>query len=211
MSKTTMGRRTRFKIQRRLNIELPGLGKPGALEKRNYGPGQHGQRMRRKVSEYGIRLREKQKVLFHYGVREAQLRKWVKEAKRISHEREWVDMLASLLERRLDNIVFRLGFAPSIAAARQLVSHKHVFVNGAKVDYPSFVLNTGDRVSLTKTGYTSASFLQARSTPRLDMPDFLGKVIEQGNPVGMLNSEPGVDNVPFEFEKRYFIEHYGRL
>ncbi len=211
MSKTTMGRRTRFKIQRRLNVELPGLGKPGALEKRNYGPGQHGQRMRRKVSDYGIRLREKQKVLFHYGIREKQLRKWVKEAKKISHEREWVDMLASLLERRLDNIVFRLGFAPSIASAKQLVSHKHVFVNGEKVDVSSYVLKTGDRISLSKKGYNTASFLQARSTPRLDMPDFLGKVIEQGNPVGLLNAEPGVDNVPFEFEKRYFIEHYGRL
>ncbi len=211
MSKTTMGRRTRFKIQRRLNVELPGLGKAGALEKRNYGPGQHGQKMRRKVSEYGIRLREKQKVLFHYGIREAQLRKWVKEAKKISHEREWVDMLASLLERRLDNVVFRLGFAPSMAAAKQLVSHKHVLVNEAKVDIPSYILQKGDRVTLTKTGYNSASFLQARSTPRLEMPDFLGKVIEHGNPVGLLNEEPGVANVPFEFEKRYFIEHYGRL
>ena len=211
MSKTVMGRRSRFKIQRRLNVELPGLGKAGALEKRNYGPGQHGQKMRRKVSEYGIRLREKQKLMFHYGIREAQLRKWVKEAKKISHEREWVDMLASLLERRLDNIVFRLGFAPSMAAAKQLVSHRHVMVNEARVVSASYILEKGDRVTLTKKGYKSASFLQARSTPRLEMPDFLGKVIEHGNPVGMLNEEPGIANVPFEFEKRYFIEHYGRL
>lgn len=211
MSKATMGRRSRFKIQRRLNVELPGLGKAGALEKRNYGPGQHGQRMRRKVSEYGIRLREKQKVLFHYALREAQMRKWVKHAKKISHEREWVDMLASMLERRLDNTVFRLGFAPSIASARQLVSHRHVFVNGERVDVASYILKKGDRISLSKKGYNSSSFLQARSNPRLDMPDFLGKVIESGNPVGILNEEPGVDNVPFEFEKRYFIEHYGRL
>jgi len=211
MSKATMGRRSRFKIQRRLNVELPGLGKAGALEKRNYGPGQHGQRMRRKVSEYGIRLREKQKVLFHYALRETQLRKWVKKAKVTSHQREWVDQLASMLERRLDNIVFRLGFAPSIASARQLVSHKHVLVNENRVDVPSYMLKKGDRIGLTKKGYNSSSFLQARSNPRLDMPDFLGKVIESGNPVGMINEEPGVDNVPFEFEKRYFIEHYGRL
>jgi small subunit ribosomal protein S4 len=211
MSKATMGRRSRFKIQRRLNVELPGLGKGGALEKRNYGPGQHGQKMRRKVSEYGIRLREKQKLLFHYGLRETQLRKWVKKAKITSHQREWVDMLASMLERRLDNVVFRLGFAPSMASARQLVSHRHVLVNEEKVDIPSYMLKKGDRVALTKKGYNSSSFLQARSNPRLDMPDFLGKVIESGQPVGILNEEPGVDNVPFEFEKRYFIEHYGRL
>ena len=64
-----------------MNVELPGLGKPGELEKRNYGPGQHGQRMRRKVSDYGIRLREKQKLMFHYGIREGQLRKWIKVSK----------------------------------------------------------------------------------------------------------------------------------
>ena len=210
MSKTTMGNRSKFKIQRRLNVELPGLGKPGALDKRNYGPGQHGQRMRRKVSDYGIRLREKQKLMFHYGIREGQLRKWIKEPKK-NREREWVDTLCGMLERRLDNNVFRLGFAPSMPSARQLVSHKHVMVNGKRVNIPSYILKKGDKVSLTKKGYSSGSFLQARSNPRLDMPDYLGKVIEGGNPVGLLNEEPGVDNVPFPFEKRFFIEFYGRL
>jgi small subunit ribosomal protein S4 len=205
-----MGRKSRFKIQRRLNVELPGLGKPGALEKRNYGPGQHGQSRRRKVSEYGIRLREKQKLLCHYGLREAQLKKWVKKSKR-DRSREWVDTLVGMLERRLDNIVFRLGFAPSMASARQLVVHRHVLVNGKKAHSPSMILKKTDHVALTGKGYKSTPFLQARSAPRLDMPDWLGKVIEAGNPVGQLDDLPGVNDIPFPFEKKFFIEYYGRL
>ncbi len=210
MSKVKMGRKSCFKIQRRLDVELPGLGKAGALEKRAYSPGQHGQNMRRKVSDYGIRLKEKQKVLYHYGLRETQLRRLIKKSKG-DRSREWVDTLVGMLERRLDNLVFRLGFAPSMASARQLVSHGHVRLNGKRATIPSMMLRKGDKISLTDRGYKSSSFIQARSNPRLEMPDYLGKVIESGNPVGMVSEMPGVINIPFAFEKRYFIEHYGKL
>ncbi len=112
----------RFKIQRRLLTELPGLGKAGALERKPYPPGEQGLK-RKKYSEYALQLEEKQKIRFHYGLRESQLGKNVQLAKRESSQ-DWVSYLIGLLERRLDNVVFRLGFAPSIAAASQLISHR---------------------------------------------------------------------------------------
>jgi small subunit ribosomal protein S4 len=210
MSKVTMGHKSRFKIQRRLGVELPGLGKPGALDRRDYGPGQHGQGMRRKLSDFAIRLREKQKILYNYGLRERQLRLIVKRSKR-DRTKEWIEIMAGMLELRLDSVVFRLGFAPSMAAARQLVVHRNVLVNGQKRTIPSMVLKVGDRVSLTPTGYKSAPFLQARSNARMEMPNHLGKIVESGNPVGIVNEIPGSEAIPFPFEKRYFIEHFGRI
>src|SRR5882757_2446349 len=144
-----MSNRTKFKMQRALGLELPGLGKPGALEKRNYPPGQHGKSAgKRKLSEFGTQLKEKQKILFHYGLREEQLRRFVRDARRIQAS-NWVENLVGLLERRLDNVVFRLGFARSMAAARQLVSHGHVMVNGRILTIGSAVLRVGDFVRLT--------------------------------------------------------------
>src|ERR1700754_4972315 len=106
-----MSNRTRFKMQRALGLELPGLGKPGALEKRNYPPGQHGQsKSRKKLSEFGAQLKEKQKLLFHSARRVKQLRRFVRDARRIQAS-NWVENLIGLLERRVDNVVFRLGFA----------------------------------------------------------------------------------------------------
>ncbi|HMF54632.1 MAG TPA: 30S ribosomal protein S4 [Edaphobacter sp.] len=142
-----MSQRRKFKIQRALGVELPGLGKPGALEKRNYPPGQHGKSRRSKPSEYSIQLKEKQKLLFHYGIREEQLRRFVRKAKSASPS-NWIDSLIGLLERRLDNIVFRLGFARGIAAARQLVSHGHILVDGRRQTIGSMVLRIGERVHL---------------------------------------------------------------
>src|SRR5882757_4322494 len=143
-----MSNRTRFKMQRALGLELPGLGKPGALAKRSYPPGQHGQARKSKPTGFALQLREKQKLLFHYGLREEQLRRFVRTA-RAREASNWVEGLVGLLERRLDNIVFRMGFARSIAAARQLVSHGHILVNGRPLTIGSAVLRTGDFVRLT--------------------------------------------------------------
>src|SRR5690606_14047635 len=118
-----LGDRKRVKMQRSLVVELPGLGKPGALARRPYPPGQHGLG-RRKFSEFGLRLKEKQKLLFHYGLREEQLRRLVKRAK-TGQASDWMSTLIGMLESRLDNVVFRLGFAPSMMAARQMVRHGH--------------------------------------------------------------------------------------
>jgi small subunit ribosomal protein S4 len=116
------------------------------FEKRGYAPGQHGQSRRNRVSEYGIQLREKQKVRRTYGVLEAQFRNYFKHAAKQSGRTG--DALVKLLERRLDNVVYRLGFAPSRKAARQLVLHRHLLVNNEIVDVPSFSVSPGDVIHI---------------------------------------------------------------
>jgi small subunit ribosomal protein S4 len=203
-----LSNKTKFKIQRALGIELPGLGKPGALEKRNYPPGQHGQNRRSKLSEFATQLREKQKVLFHYGLREEQLRRFVRQA-RSSSDGNWIEALLSLLERRLDNVVFRLGFARSIAAARQLVNHGHVLVNGRSVNIGSVVLRVGDFVKLTE--YAAGAMTEsARGNPRLLLPGYLQFALPDNNTHGRILSLPGSEHVPFELNATQVAEYYAK-
>ncbi len=197
--------KARFRIQRRLGTELPGLGKAGALERRPYPPGEAGNK-RKKFSNYALQLEEKQKVMFHYGLREKQLRRFIRDAKRGDSSKNWISALAGLLELRLDNTVFRLGFAPSIRAARQLVSHGHVFVNGKKVDVGSAVLRIGDVVSLKD--YEHQVVLKSKDAPRLDLPDFLEKADNGGKTLGTVRDVPGTEAIPFGFNPNLFAEYY---
>ncbi len=196
----------RFKRQRRLSIELPGLGKAGALDRRPYPPGQHGNQ-RRKLSEYALRLEEKQKLIFHYGIREEQLRRFVRDSKR-GHVSDWVDNLIGRLERRLDNVVFRLGFAPSVRAARQMVRHGHVLVDGKKASIGSMVLEKGQKVTLIDSAFKGTVYLQAKATPRLELPDFLGKEPQGENEVGVVRDIPHYFDIPFSFEPGLVAEYY---
>ena len=116
------------------------------LNRKPYGPGQHAQSRRGKISNYGTQLQEKQKIKFMYGLLEKQFRITFKKAEKLKGE-TGTNML-QLLESRLDNVVYRLGFAPTRPAARQMVSHKHFLVNGAIVNIPSYVLKPGDKVSV---------------------------------------------------------------
>jgi small subunit ribosomal protein S4 len=159
------------KIARKFGEPIYGPDK--ALEKKNYPPGFHGQaRRRRKVSEYGVQLKEKQKAKYTYGVLERQFRKLFDKAQRskgITGE-----VLLKLLESRLDNVVFRLGIAPTRSAARQLVSHKHITVNGELCNIPSYTLRPGDIIgvrekskslevvsdSITSRRYTKSAWLE---------------------------------------------------
>ena len=201
-----MSRRTKWKIQRALGVELPGLGKEGALETRNYPPGQHGRDRKAKLSEYGVQLREKQKLLFHYGLREEQLRRFVRQA-RTTAGGNWIETLLGMLERRLDNVVFRLGFARSMAAARQLVLHGHVMVNGRCVNIGSVVLRVGDAVRLT--AFAAGEMTQAaRESPRLPLAGFLELV--EGNIGGRVLAMPGAAQVPFEFNATQVAEYYAK-
>jgi len=195
-------------MQRALGLELPGLGKPGALSKRNYPPGQHGADRKQKTSEYGLQLREKQKVLFHYGLREEQLRRFVRSARRLSAT-NWIEALMSLLERRVDNIVFRLGFARSMAAARQLVSHGHILVNGRILTIGSAILRVGDTIALTE--YAAGAMTEnSRQYPRLPLPDFLQFGEEGINTSGILRVAPTAGHVPFEFVPQRVAEYYAQ-
>lgn len=204
-----MSQRRKWKIQRALGLELPGLGKPGALEKRSYPPGQHGRSRKRKVSQSGAQLREKQKLLFHYGIREEQLRRFVKTAKRLQPS-NWMEALIGLLERRLDNVVFRLGFARSMAGARQLVSHGHVLVNGRKVTIGSMVLNPGSIVHLTQKANQMESTQAARRAPRLPLPSFLQFETQDAAGSGVLLAIPNSGHIPFEFNNNQVVEYYAR-
>jgi small subunit ribosomal protein S4 len=201
-------KKSRWKVQRALSVELPGLGKPGALERRPYPPGQHGLR-RRKFSDYALRLREKQKVLFHYLLREEQLKRFVKKAKS-SPGTDWMDSLIGDLECRLDNIVFRLGFAPSIPAARQMVRHNHILVDGKRVNIPSYLVKVGSQISLTSRAYQSPNYLQARQAPRLILADFLRKETQGEHEVGILKDKPHAGDIPFPFEKNLVTEFYSK-
>ena len=116
------------------------------LERRNFPPGQHGQSRRSRISEYGIQLREKQKVRRQYGLLEAQFRNYFERASKATGRTG--DMLVKTLERRFDNVLYRLGLAPSRKAARQLVLHRHFLVNNKVVDIPSYLMNPGDVVQV---------------------------------------------------------------
>ncbi len=206
MAKAKEGKVARFKMQRRLGTELPGLGKPGALERRPYPPGENGNK-RRKYSDYALRLEEKQKIRVHYGLREEQLRRFIRNAKRGSAT-NWVKKLMGLLESRLDNLVFRVGFAPSIRSARQLVSHGHVLVDGQVVTVGSFVVPQGAKVTIHERSRENQIVLQAMKAPRLEVPDYLRKESENGFDVGVIHATPGTEHVPFQFDAGLFTEYY---
>jgi small subunit ribosomal protein S4 len=206
MAKKRLGKIARFKIQRRLGSELPGLGKPGALERRPYPPGENGNK-RKKYSDFALRLEEKQKLRAHYGLREEQLRRFIRNSKQGSAH-NWVAKMVGLLECRLDNLVFRLGFAPSIRSARQLCSHGHILVNGKEVTVGSYVVPQGAKVSITEKAKTNQIVLQAQKAPRLEVPDYLRKDTEAGNEVGIVQAIPGIEHVPFTFDSGLFTEYY---
>lgn len=209
MAKIDMGR-ARFKIQRRLGVELPGLGKAGALERKPYGPGQHGMQ-RKKLSDFTVRLLEKQKVMFNYGLRESQLRNYVTKAKK-NKTASWVDTMIIALESRLDNVVFRANWAPSTPAARQLVSHKHIKVNGKIVNVPGYQVQPGDVVEISDKGAKSGNYLQAKVRPRISsVPAFLTKEASGEKEKIKMVSKPLAEDIPFAFEKRLVIEYYWKV
>ncbi len=196
----------RFKTQRRLGSELPGLGKAGALERKPYPPGEHGAK-RRKYSNYALQLEEKQKVMKNYCLREKQLRRFIRDAKSGSSS-NWVNKLAGRLELRLDNVVFRLGFAPSIRAAKQLISHGHIVLNGRKHDVSSAVLKVGDEVSIRAKSLEHQVYLHAKDNPRMEVPAHLTKETKENAEIGKVVSVPGIEAIPFPFQSGLFTEYY---
>jgi small subunit ribosomal protein S4 len=201
--------RKKFKIQRSLGIELPGLGKPGALGTRNFPPGQHGKLRKRKATQFGLQLREKQKLLFHYGLREEQLRRFVRKARSLQPS-NWIESLIGLLERRLDNVVFRLGFARSMAAARQLVSHGHILVNGRRQTIGSMVLRPGEVIWLTDRASQSELVRSSLLSPRLPLPSYLQFQNPDTPDRGVVLFAPNSAHVPFEFNKAQVAEYYAK-
>ena len=146
-----------YKQARRVGFSISETGKE--LARHPYGPGQHGQDRKGKLSNYGVQLKEKQKVRFMYGLNERQFRKTFEEAGKLQGVHG--DNFLKLLESRLDNLVYRLGFANSRRAARQLVNHGHITVNGQKVDIPSYRVKVGSTIALKETSKTHKAVLSS--------------------------------------------------
>jgi small subunit ribosomal protein S4 len=201
--------RPRLKIIRRFGVQLPGLTRKDA-EKKPYPPGQHGQSKtgRRKTSEYRRLLEEKQKVRFNYGVSENQLRRYMALARKMPGRTG--DNLLAVLERRLDNVVFRMGFAPTIPAARQLVSHGNVRVNGKKVDRPSYLADSGDEVSLAPKARERAQVMeQVERGPQLRLPSYIA-MDPADKFAGRVIGSPMRQDVPFPVNGQSIVEFYAR-
>lgn len=192
----------RLKVMRALGTELPGLSRK-PLGERNYPPGQHGQRPKRK-SGFGVQLIEKQKLRFNYGLGEKQIQRLFREAKR--DRGQTGDKLLELLERRLDNFVFRAGFAPTAVAARQLVRHKHVLLNGRSVNIPSIRIKPGDRIQLTERGRRIPFVVETIGEPALTRPEWLS--IDEAAFAASVTRTPSPDEVPFPVDVQQVVEYY---
>lgn len=195
----------RLRIVRRLGgAELPGLVTPKEL-RRPYPPGQHGPTQRIKLSDYAIRLREKQKLRHHYGVGEKQFRRYMLKAKRSPGNSG--ENLLKILESRLDNIVFRLGFTRSVRAARQMVSHGHINVNGRRVDIPSFLCSEGDVVALRESSSHKARVEAEVAGPvALALPSYLERA--DAALQGTVKSKPEHRDCPLTINEALVVELY---
>lgn len=192
----------RLRIVRRLGTDLPGLTRKVA-DRRAYPPGQHGQG-RPRTSEFKKQLFEKQKLRYNYGIGERQLRNLFTEAQ-ASREPAGL-MLLRLLEQRLDNVVFRLGLAPTIPAARQLVVHRHIIIDGRTVDRPGFRVRPGHEISLHPKSREIAAILASVASPALRLPSglsFDGKTL-----TGRMESLPSREDVPVQVQENLVVEYY---
>ncbi len=178
------------------------------LEKRPYPPGQHGpDRRHGRLSDRGIQLREKQKARYVYGMLERQFQRFFQEARR----RKGVtgENLVKLLERRLDNVVYRLGFADSRNQARQMVRHGHIAVNGRKADIPSLLLRPGDTVGWTPRGQRSALFEMAKAQlGARPLPSWLS--LDEQTMTGRMEAEPRPEELTLPFNTASIVEYYSR-
>ena len=203
MSKRTS---SKYKLDRRMGENIWGRPK-SPVNKREYGPGQHGQRRKNKLSDYGIQLRAKQKLKGYYGdVTEKQFKRAYQEASNMKGDTS--QNLIGLLERRLDMIVYRAKFAPTIFAARQIVSHGHIRVNGVKCNIASRRVRPGDVVSLGKKAKEMALIAEAQTLPERDVPDYVSTDADKATFIRV----PTLDEVPYpvKMEPNLVVEFYSR-
>ena len=196
----------RLKKCRRVGAVLPGLTTAATLAS-PYPPGEHGTRRRNKPSDYKVRLIEKQKARWHYGVLEAQFQRYVKRASRMKGAAGL--NLVYLLESRLDNLVWRLGLARTIPAARQLVVHGHIEVDGKRVDRPSFHVKSGSEISVRERSRNKPFVTQVlEMTAGLPRPSWLE--FDPAKCTGKLTDKPERGDLPFELSEAAIIEFYSQ-
>src|SRR6186713_127037 len=178
-----------------------------AIEKRNVPPGQHGRSRKAKMAGYGVQLREEQKVKRTYGVLESQFRRYFEAADR--QKGITGELLLQFLERRLDNVIYRLGFATSRAQARQLVRHGHFLVNGRKVDVPSYSLKAGDVVSVRGTSAQNATIQHAiEEVKGRGIPEWL--TFDAGQLTGRVNALPTREQINLPVQEQLIVELYSK-
>ncbi len=194
----------RLKVMRALGVDLPGLSRK-TIADRPQPPGQHGAKQQRK-SGFGLQLQEKQKLRFNYGLGERQMRRLVLDARR--DQGATGNKLAELLERRLDNVVFRAGFASSIPAARQLVNHNHLLVNGRAVNIPSFRVRVGDVISVRPKSRELLVVRASMAEPALTRPEWLAA--DEANFAVTVSHLPDVADIPFPIEMQLVVEYYSQ-
>ncbi len=198
----------KYKIDRRMGENIWGRPK-SPVNKREYGPGEHGQRRRSKLSDFGIQLRAKQKLKGYYGcMTEKQFKRVYKEASRIKGDTS--ENLIGLLERRLDAVVYRSKFVPTVFAARQFVNHGHVKVNGQRVNIPSYRLKVGDVVEVKEKSRELPMVLEAIQSAERDTPDYVE--VDQKKMTASLSRVPVLGDVPYpvQMEPNLVVEFYSR-
>jgi small subunit ribosomal protein S4 len=196
----------KYKLDRRMGENIWGRPK-SPVNKREYGPGQHGQRRKGKLSDFGVQLKAKQKLKGYYGdVTEKQFRKVYDEAVRMKGDTS--QNLIGLLERRLDMVIYRAKFAPTIFAARQIVNHGHVMVNGKRCNIASARVNPGDVIELGSRAKEMALVLEAQGLAEREVPEY---VATEGTKATYVRV-PTLDEVPYpvKMEPNLVVEFYSR-
>ena len=197
----------KHKIDRRLGVNLWGRPK-SPINSREYGPGQHGQR-RRKPTDFGVQLMAKQKLKGYYGnIGEKQFRKYYAEA--VRRKGDTGENLIGILETRLDAVVYRMKFVPTVFAARQLVNHGHVKVNGKRVTIPSYLVRTGDLVEVKEKSRELPVVLEGVQSNERDVPDYLD--VDHAKMSGTFIRVPKLEDVPYpvQMEPNLVVEFYSR-
>lgn len=195
----------RVKVMRALGVDLPGLSRK-SIERRPYPPGEHGQSHRRKESVYGIQLKEKQKLKMNYGLTERQMRRMIKKARR--SKLTTGNRMLQLLESRLDNVVFRSGFAPTIPSARQLVNHGHFMVNGRRVDIASYQVRAGDVLTLRERSLKLDTIKESLDMPSLTCSEWLD--VDKAGRTATVSAQPNEASVPFPVDVQLVVEYYAK-
>jgi small subunit ribosomal protein S4 len=198
----------KYKIDRRMGENIWGRPK-SPVNKREYGPGQHGQRRKGKMSDFGIQLRAKQKLKGYYGdLTEKQFRRVFAEAER--QRGDTSEILIGLLERRLDAVVYRAKFVPTMFAARQFVNHGHVTVNGKRVNIASYRVKEGDVVQVRERSRQMALVLEALGSPERDVPEYLH--VDHSKLTAEFVRAPALTDVPYPvmMEPHLVVEYYAK-
>ena len=198
---------SKYKINRRLGVNLWGRPK-SPINKREYPPGQHGQR-RRKPSDFGMQLAAKQKLKGYYGnIGERQFRRYYQEASR--RRGDTGKRLIELLERRLDAVVYRAKFVPTVFAARQFVNHGHILVNSKRVNIPSYQVRDGDVVQIKEKSRELPLVLDAIDSPERDVPDYINLNLKDMSATFLRG--PALADVPYpvQMEPHQVVEFYSR-